>query len=308
MKPKASLFFVFLMFSACIGTDFVDDPPVEGGPMIAIESQTSLALMVAQESVVEAVYTDEYGIEREVALEWQSSNTAIATVANGTVTAVSPGQADIVASYNSVFAGVTVNVVMDNNSVARVVVTSPASTSLMIGSTAQLSASVQNISGTELAGRAIEWFSENSSFVTVSPQGLVTAVGNGVAEVHAKSEGVKSNSIVFMVGVSNVRMGTFQGAGGYDSKGTVTVTSEGNKLVIQLSSDFSADIAAGTFIYLANSTSGSVVKSNGLELGQYTRTGTKTFEASGVTLNQYSHVVVLCKPFGITFGFAQLQP
>jgi hypothetical protein len=308
MKPYTLLFFVFALFSGCIGTDFVDDPLVEGGPMIVIESEAIVALMLNEQLTVLASYQDEYGIERNVPLQWETSNAAVATVSNGVITAVGPGQADIVASYEEAFAGVAVNVVMDNNSVAKVTIGSPATTSLMIGSTSQLSASVQNIQDMVLAGKPLEWFSENSAIVTVTQQGLVTAVGNGIAEVHAKSEGVKSNSIVFMVGVTNVRTGTFQGAGGYSAKGTVTVMSEGNKLIVQLSSDFSASIAAGTFIYLANSTSGGIVKSNGLELGQYTATGTKTFEANGVSLTQYSHVVVLCKPFGITFGFAQLQP
>jgi hypothetical protein len=126
--------------------------------------------------------------------------------------------------------------------------------------------------------------------------------------VHAKVEGVKSNSIRFNVGATtNMRTGTFQSAGGYSSVGSVTVEETSGKLIVKLSNDFQASVALGTFIYLANSTTGSAVKSAGLELGQWS-SGAKTFEASGVTLNQYKHVVVLCKPAGVIFGFAELKP
>ena len=152
-------------------------------------------------------------------------------------------------------------------------------------------------------------FSPAVNFATVSATGLVTALTNGSVEIHAKSEGVKSNSIKFNIGtVAGQRAGTFQSAGGYSASGSVTATESGNNVAIQLSPDFSASVALGTYIYLANSTSGSTVKSAGLELGQWTPTGTKSYSAAGVTLNQYKYVVVLCKPAGVIFGFAELKP
>ena len=36
--------------------------------------------------------------------------------------------------------------------------------------------------------------------------------------------------------------------------------------------------------------------------------GAKDFDLPSVTLNQYKYVVVLCKPAGVTFGFAELKP
>jgi hypothetical protein len=81
---------------------------------------------------------------------------------------------------------------------------------------------------------------------------------------------VKSNILKFNVGaVAGVRTGTFQSAGGYSTVGSVTVEELGGKLVVKLSNNFQASVALGTFIYLANSTSGGNVKSAGLDLGQW---------------------------------------
>lgn len=119
---------------------------------------------------------------------------------------------------------------------------------------------------------------------------------------------MKSNILKFNVGaVAGVRTGTFQSAGGYSTVGSVTVEELGGKLVVKLSNNFQASVALGTFIYLANSTSGGNVKSAGLDLGQWS-SGARNFDVPGVTLNQYKYVVVLCKPAGITFGFAEFKP
>lgn len=172
----------------------------------------------------------------------------------------------------------------------------------------QLSATTRDINKNTLSGKVIEWFSENTSIVKVSSTGLVTAVANGTAEVHAKSEGVKSNSIKFNVGVAaGVRTGTFVSAGGYSAVGSVTMEEMGSKVIVKLGSNFQASVALGTFIYLANATSGGTVKTAGLELGQWS-SGAKDFDLPSVTLNQYKYVVVLCKPAGVTFGFAELKP
>ena len=110
-----------------------------------------------------------------------------------------------------------------------------------------------------------------------------------------------------MGAVAGVRTGTFQSAGGYSTVGSVTVEESGGKLIVKLSSNFQASVALGTFIYLANSTSGGNVKSAGLDLGPWS-SGANQFDVPGVPLNQYKFVVVLCKPAGLTFGFAELKP
>lgn len=310
MKAKASVFFLFAAFS-CIGVDYVDDPldEVNGNKIkFATPASQTLALRVGESFQVDALYCDTYGFEQEVLLNWVSRHPEIATVQDGVVMALAKGTATIEASYMQTIAGLRVTVVDSNEQVATVTLVMPSSTNLAPGQMLSLNAIIKNINGEILTDKNLEWFSENPSLATVTSAGLLTAISSGTVEVHAKSEGVKSNSLVFTISNITKRTGTFQSAGGYFSNGTVEVEQLNGKLRITLSADFTASIAAGTYLYLANSTNGADVKINGLELGQYTPTGIKIFETTSASLLQYKYVVVLCKPFGVTFGFAQLTP
>jgi hypothetical protein len=75
-----------------------------------------------------------------------------------------------------------------STAVATVTVT-PATVSLVLGvtPTQQLTAATSDGSGNVLTGRAVTW-SSNSAAATVSPSGLVTAVGAGSATITATSE------------------------------------------------------------------------------------------------------------------------
>ena len=124
----------------------------------------------------------------------------------------------------------------------------------------------------------MEWFSENSSIVTVDAAGELTAIANGIAGVHAKSEGVKSNSIDFVVGSD--RTGTFVPAGGYNAEGMATLKLEDGKLLLEFNDNFKTSFALGTYVYLSNSTSGSETFSSGVEIAQIFANGAKTFDIS----------------------------
>ena len=66
---------------------------------------------------------------------------------------------------------------------------SPTSTTLAIGSTQQLTATLKDGEGVTLTGRAVTWSSSDTSKVTVSNTGLVTGRSAGSATVTATSEG-----------------------------------------------------------------------------------------------------------------------
>jgi hypothetical protein len=297
-----------LSLTRCIGTDHVDDPIV--GELIIV-SHHQIALMPAQTQVINAEYFDPYGIMRSVPLSWTSSNTNVAEVdPSGLVIAKAPGQSVVQVSYQN-FLGplVNVNVVENETAVATVTIASEV-THLDIGGQAILSLVVRNINGDVIEGKTAEWFSENSSILTVNAEGTVVAVGNGVAAVHAKVEGVKSNSIIFMVG-GDIRTGTFVPAGGYQAAGIAMLNIVNNQLMLTLSDDFKTSFALGTYIYLANSTNGSVVRSTGFEVMQIFTNGGRTFNISQINPNiglyDYRYVIILCKPASVTFGYADLN-
>jgi uncharacterized protein YjdB len=303
--------FLLACLASCVGTDFLDDPIV--GEKIIIASNT-LALLPSEKFQATAEYFDKYGVKQNVTLLWQSSNPTIADVnATGLVTGKTPGQA-LVQPYLGDFLGpqIQVTVVSDPSSVASVEIKRPTSLTLSLGTKVQLEVVVKNVAGTILLEKSIEWFSENSNILTVNSTGLVEAIGSGIAGIHAKVNGVKSNIIDFDV-TGFLRKANFNQAGGYIAKGSATLEQVKNTgaITLSLSADFDTDFALGTFIYLANSTNGSTVRSNGLELGQIFKDGAATFSVSSikptVTLNEYRYVIILCKPASVTFGFADLK-
>jgi hypothetical protein len=299
---------ILLALTGCIGTDYVDDPIV--GERIEI-SESQLALMVNETQLLSATYYDQYGIEKSVELTWTSSAQQVATVdSKGLLTAMSAGQAMIVASFgNTVSSSLNLTVVANANQVAKVVIASPANKiSLAVGESHTLSVTVKNINDEILTGRTVQWFSENASIATVN-NGVVTGVSTGLVDIHAKVEGVKSNLLNFSIGAGF--SGSFVSAGGYKAIGMASVKEIDGDIILELSNNFETSFALGTFVYMANVTNGSQVKANGLEVSQITTNGAKSFNLSaispGIKLTDYNYVIILCKPASVTFGYAELK-
>ena len=306
MKSRLQTFFV-LLISGCIGTDYLEDPIV--GEMIEI-SPASLALMPGQTSQFQAIYYDKYGIAQDVMFSWSTSAPEVATIDQaGQITALKIGQAVITAAYQSATSDeANITVVEDENAVASVAVSSP-TIMLEVGEKVKLNAVIRNIGGAVLTDRMLEWFSENSSVVTVDAAGEVEAISNGLAGVHAKAQGVKSNTVEFVVGSS--RVADFVSAGGYSAEGMAILHVENGKLLLDFDPSFKTSFALGTFVYLSNTTSGSLTFSNGLEIGQILTNGAKSFDISEVDatigLYDYRYVIILCKPARVTFGYADMN-
>ncbi|MGH7720482.1 MAG: Ig-like domain-containing protein, partial [Gemmatimonadaceae bacterium] len=79
--------------------------------------------------------------------------------------------------------------------VASVTVAASPSTNLTVGQTAQLSATPKDRAGNPLQ-RPVTYRSANDAIVSVSPGGLVTAMGVGESEVIATSE-AKDGKVLF---------------------------------------------------------------------------------------------------------------
>ena len=200
-------------------------------------------------------------------------------------------------------------VVGDINSVAKVTISSEKAV-LKVGETLDLAITVSNINDQPLSGKTPMWKSSNSLVVSVTSAGVATALANGLSTLTAEVDGVVSNSLIITVGSS--RSGIFVKSGGYEASGTATLSEDSGNLILEFGSDFKTSFALGTFIYLSNNnSSGSAVKSNGLELQQITQSGAHTFNVSlkspGVKLTDYKYVIILCKPATVIFGSAELK-
>ncbi len=73
---------------------------------------------------------------------------------------------------------------------------SPGTSTIEVGQTTQLTASVKDEGGNALTGRTVSWSSGNPSVATVSAGGLVTGVSEGVATITATSEGISGSASV----------------------------------------------------------------------------------------------------------------
>ena len=113
---------------------------------------------------------------------WTSSNTSVATVKDGVVTAVKVGTATITAKAGTLSKTCTVNVTPATVAVTGVTL-DKTSASLKVDETVTLTATVSPSDATE---KTVTWSSSNSAVATVK-DGVVTAVAVGTATITAKA-------------------------------------------------------------------------------------------------------------------------
>jgi serine/threonine protein kinase len=134
-------------------------------------------------------------------IEWSSSAPGVARVTeNGTLRALRPGQATIIATVEGRSTTTRIDVVPSSTQpparepIAAMSVV-PDAAPLAVGSTMALSAVLRDGSGKRLEDRTITWTS-SSSAVSVFPNGQILAVGPGTAVVTASSEGRSASATI----------------------------------------------------------------------------------------------------------------
>ena len=132
-------------------------------------------------------------------VSWKSSLPQVASVTSGgNVTALAPGKAIITATSESRTA--TSEIVVVARPVNTVSVTPLAST-VEVGSTVTLSATLRDDQGSVLTGRDVNWISGNTSVATVNGNGVVTGVAPGTVNIQATSEGRSGSAAVTVTAV-----------------------------------------------------------------------------------------------------------
>ena len=173
-------------------------------------------------------------------LVWSSSDEAVATVdETGKVTPIGLGKTTVTAALGSLSDTYEVTVVPQAIPATDVTV-SDAPTSLKVGETAQLSASVVPADATD----KVVWSSSDAAVLVVDQSGMVTAAGNGTARITAAAGGVSAStaSINVTTPVSGVTLGTssldvYMGTAGSQLVATVVPETASNKTVSWSSSD-----------------------------------------------------------------------
>jgi hypothetical protein len=126
-------------------------------------------------------------------IQWSSSNSSIATVdQNGTVRGVAVGRADITVAVRAIgptgqSMWVDIATVTVNDRVVSLVIT-PASPSMFVGSTIQLSLTARDAGGAIVplpSVATVQWSSDNLPIATVNQSGLVVGVAQGIGRIRA---------------------------------------------------------------------------------------------------------------------------
>ena len=185
-----SIFFAAL---ACAperrGNTFTEPPPPKGASTLTTLGVSVTGTVVVGQSATATVSgADQFGVTMATGpVVWSTLSAAVATVnGNGVVTAVAPGQTQIVAAVSGLQAKASVTVVPIP--VATVAV-APVSFSLVAGMTQQLTVVTRDAASNLLTGRVVTWAASDQSKATVDANGLVTAVAAGTTNITATSEG-----------------------------------------------------------------------------------------------------------------------
>ena len=137
---------------------------------------------------------------------WSSSNTSIATVTDGKVTALAVGSTTIIAQCGNVKAECSVTVNPINVTSIRL---NRTSVSLSAGDIIELTATVSPDNATN---KTVTWISSNTSIATVTDS-KVTAVNIGSATITAKSNNGLSATCHISVVSKDVSAGGSEGTG-----------------------------------------------------------------------------------------------
>jgi len=170
---------------------------------ISPTSPPELAIGSNQQFAAVGRYSDGSTSDLSSEVKWASSNTAVATIdaKSGVATGIAQGVTNIAASLagNSIQ---PVNLTVAAKALSSINVTPTATDTLPVGLTEQFIATAY-YSDQEISSVSTEvtWTSSDTSVATISPSGLVTAVGTGVTMITATMSGVTSTAIPVPVAV-----------------------------------------------------------------------------------------------------------
>jgi uncharacterized protein YjdB len=236
-------------------------------------SPASINLQIGQTSQLTATLQDANGnVLTGRTVTWSSDNGSVATVSGtGLVSASGAGTATITATSEGKSG--TASVTVSSIPVASVTV-SPATASLSVGQTAQLTATPKDANGNPLLGRPVTWQSSDNTIATVNSSGLVTGVAAGAVTITATSEGKSGTASITVAGAPVATVTVTPASASVQAGQTV-------QLMATLK-DANGNILTGRVVtWSSNNTSVAGVNSSGLVTGNTAGSATITATSEG---------------------------
>ncbi|HMQ48498.1 MAG TPA: Ig-like domain-containing protein [Saprospiraceae bacterium] len=183
--------------------------------------------------------------------------------------------------------------------------------SLAVGDDFQFEAIFVNNIGIE-EPMTIAWSSSDEAILAIDQNGLASGISKGDVMVTATVDlATKTITDTWPLAVADntvisdpeSRTGQLRTTSSYLLEGDFELKPDGNNLTLVLSDDYRASSnLPGLYVYLTNNPNS---VNGAYEIGMVTEfSGTHSYTIPGdeVGLNQYSHLLYFCKPFGVKVG------
>lgn len=180
---------------------------------------------------------------------------------------------------------------------------------LGVGETYQFEAMYTNNVGLE-ENRSIDWMSSDENILSISSEGLATAIAKGPVTVTAIAETPDLTIVDLSLDLivdeetvvsSELKNGELATTSSYNLKGSFTVAETDGKLMITFADDYEASTALpGLYVYLGNNPS---TITNAIEIqAVQVFDGSHSYEIEGIGINDYQYLLYWCKPFNVKVG------
>jgi len=185
-----------------------------------------------------------------------------------------------------------------------------------IGTSYQLEADIFNNVGIKDPSLNLEWTSAQPEIISVTSEGLATALTLGQATLTATtttSDGVFSQDLNITVGQStsaaagaDKKVGVIKTTSSYLLEGDFTLEEKDGVLLLSIADNYKASQALpGLFVYLSNNARSI---SSAKEIAEVTVfSGAHEYEISGAGLEEYKYLLYYCKPFNVKVGDGEIE-
>ena len=185
------------------------EPPAKLGPSPAVGlslSPSALSLMIGDEGLLTARAFDANDQTTNATFAWSSADPSVASIDNGTVTAISAGNTTVTVVSGALRA--TASVAVQSHPAVSVSIL-PSGLTLIAGEVERLTARAVDSEG-QTQSASFEWSSADPAIATVGKSdGLVTAISDGSTTVTATAGTLRGTATVSVVAIAGSLAGSF---------------------------------------------------------------------------------------------------